>query len=59
MAQQPNNKKKQASKDASRPVATTTKRTAPTKAKRRSTSSIKAFTWLSGNAPWKASSGRP
>ena len=42
MAQQPNNKK-QASKDANRPVATTTKRTAPTKAKRRSTSSL--LTW--------------
>lgn len=43
MAQQPNNKKKQASKDASRPVVTATKRTAPTKAKRRSTSSL--LTW--------------
>ena len=43
MAQQPNNKKKQASKDANRSVATSTKRTAPTKAQRRSTSSL--LTW--------------
>ena len=42
MAQQPNNKK-QASKDASRSIATTSKRTAPTKAQKRSTSSL--LTW--------------